>query len=660
VWSDIKELRLRLNEGAGAKDSPRREPTTLDLKPVAQTLPPSAANQLRNGDMSHSVRTWNNAAAGNQDYELAHFFTHDAPSAGQQLDESTSINDLNIDGDANTATNKTVKSSAHPQYSAAYADWLRSSGYSRMQGTKTLDAPLPGNTATPNAGLLAVAFRAALRDATIRVPDGFRVFCGVWDNTAGQRDFLKASTAFAVSAQVRGTPTGTTERRYKVLLLTDRGYEFLSSEVVVLSAPDDASFNSSCDVYLSWALLPGVIEARVYRHDIASGNYYLLEVAGSNTYADNNTKVKTESGYPAASDDRAKAYVATLTDALKGLAVDGVAAAWDTIYLNVPVPPGYNMGATTDKQWLRIGMSAALDRAVSDAVLANGSTTVQSPTAAFTSQDTGRTATVSDGTNSQTVTLTYVDATHATMSAAWGYASATGTLYVVGGGDHGLLVDLVHVSYTPGSVFAPNPEDLTRTMSPASAPAGSTQGGVGAAGGGDYGGGGIACVAVSEPVLAFEGREVRAVPFDEVREGARLFDGSLACTRVVKKTRASQPLVRLVTDANVTLDCSPSHKVITTRDDEAGRAVERLRAGDPVMVTIGGRVFQARVRAVEDLGRSGEVGTFTLAPGHVYAAGRYAPRSRLARAVGRLWGRRESACGVMSHNLKSEGLLREA
>lgn len=664
--SDVRLTRRRLEElgsgGAGDGRSFLDSPEDADFKPPPVPVPPSAVNQLRNGDFSHSVRTWNNGAAGNQDYECAHWFTHDAPVAAQQLDESTGYADLNVDADANAATNKTLKSSSHASYNTAMCAWDRAHGVASLQGTKSLDAPLPSNTATPNAGQICLGMRAALKNSYVVVPSGFRLFAGVWDNTAGQRDWVKASSSFALTrAATRGTPGATVERRYKVYLYTDRGYTYLSAEATVLNAPADGQFSSTVDVYLEWPLIPGVLEAHIYRYTPGTGAYALLEKTSANTYADNGVTVSVSppvAAYPTATDDRSKAYVATASGALDDLAVDGVDSAWDSLFLNIPVPSGYNMGVTTDKQWLRIGQNMALDRRVTDAVVNNGSATLTSATAAFTSLDTGRTATVTAGANTATVTLTYVNATTVTMSAAWAHASATGaTLYVTGGGDQGLLLDQVHASYVSGAVYAPHPQDLDRPLAPAAAPNGSSQGGVGSGGSGGAGEGGVACVEETEPVCVFEGDRVVAVCYKDVRPGQAVFTGDVRRSRVMKKMRGRMPLLLLRAENGVELVCSPSHRVITTRNDSEGRPVDRLRAGDSVLTYLRGRVEVSRVSGVWDLGTVGEVGTFRLSPGCVYVAGRYEPAGWRARL--RLWlrgalGRPEEPAGILSHNLKRE------
>src|SRR5690349_5078345 len=61
----------------------------VEFTPISPSpLVPPAANQIRNGDLSHSVNTWfENVAAPGTDkvLECAWWFTHDAPAAGQAL-----------------------------------------------------------------------------------------------------------------------------------------------------------------------------------------------------------------------------------------------------------------------------------------------------------------------------------------------------------------------------------------------------------------------------------------------------------------------------------------------------------------------------------------------------------------------------------------------
>jgi hypothetical protein len=539
-------------------------------------------------------------------------------------------------------------------------------GQARLQGTKTLDALLPSNVAGPDTALECVSFIIALANSYIRVPSGYRLSAGIWDNTAGQLDWLKASSAFALTGFVEGAPAATTERRYKILAHTDRGYTFLSTELTLVGAPTDPSFiSNSVEVRLSWEKIEGILTYKVYRYNVVAATYEYIGVNdnGSTTFIDNNPSGRlTVVGYPASTDDRAKSYVATLADALAGVAVDGVAANWDTPFLNIPVPKNYDKSNTTGEQWLRLGQNMALDREVVDAVVNNGSPTLGSLTAAFTALDTGRTATVSDGTNSQTVTLTYVDATHVTMSANWAYANAVAcSLYIVEGGDHGLLIDKIHMSYTPGATFAPNAADdrLDKGgQQPIAAPTSSSQGGVGSGGGGlDPGDGGVRCVWIGMPISLYLGRVLSSLPYLRVRVGDALFSGNLLPNFVGKTTRSwCRDLWLLRTENGVELYCSETHRVITSPTDRAGHAVRNLNAGDYVLTACGEAIVRSRLVFCGPLGIGGPVGTFSLYPAQIYVAGRRVQSPRWRRFFDWLFRRRRRALpvGILSHNQKAD------
>lgn len=675
AYEKIRQLQLayaELGAGLGANTTALGAISPVEFEPVPPAERKTAPNDLRNGDQGHSVNTWNEAApsGGNKDKECAHWFTHGAPFAGQELDESTSLADLNLDGDATPGTNKALKAPTHANYSAAESDWDSANGQARLQGTQTLDAPYPSNQSISPGRTKYISLIAALRNRYMVVPAGLRLWVGLHDNTAGQRDLLKAASAFSIiSATVRnGTPAAPRELRYRIYATTDRGYTFLSDEFSQPNAPSDAEFAAGMDVYLSWQKIDGILWYKVYRFDPVAGIYRLLggNDNGATTFGDNNSyEPVAVAGYPAATDDRAKAYVATATGALDGLAVDGVSSQWDTLFFNIPAPALYDKGNTTGKIWFRLGANMALDRRTTDAVVTGGSAALESATAEFTALDTGRTATVSDGTNTETVTLTYVDATHATMSAVWPHAGAADcTLYIEEGGDHGLLLDLLHSSYVEGATFSPSPEDdrLDRGgQQPAAAPNGSSQGGVGTGGGGDPGdpgGGGVRCVAVSEPVAVYAGDRLVSEPFFRVRRGDAVLSCDLRANVVQDIRRGNCPeLWRVRTEDGIELLCTPTHRLITGRADRAGRAVRSLRPGDFVLTYRRGAVGRSRLAACEPSGTGGEVGTFSLGPGHVYVAGREVRRGWLSRFLDwllRLLRRPRGPAGLLSHNIKLE------
>jgi hypothetical protein len=119
----------------------------------------------------------------------------------------------------------------HTFYDPAFCDWDRQNGEARLQGTTTLDAPLPSNRlVTPNRAVEYFGCLIARRNTTIRIPATCHLFVGLWDNTSDppRPDWISADEAFTVSAIVRGFAPLVTERRYKIFAFTDRGYQYLS------------------------------------------------------------------------------------------------------------------------------------------------------------------------------------------------------------------------------------------------------------------------------------------------------------------------------------------------------------------------------------------------------------------------------------------------
>lgn len=502
----VNRLQLELQDVSGqlaASQSPVLGSSQTSFEPIPGTTAPSAVNQIRNGEFAHSVDTWFDATpspTADEGKECAFWFSNDTPVALQVLSFANTL--------AGGPANKTLKAfgnfgGVHSTYDPAYCDWDRDSGQVRLQGTKSLDAPFPNNrVVVPNRSVIYVGALIALRNSQIRVPSDCRIYAGVWDNTnvAPKPDWI-TGTSFAISGSVRGTPATTTERRYKVFAFTDRGYTYLSAELTILAAPSDAAFATS-DVFLTWRAIPGILEYHVYRHDITAAKFRKLVEIGSgiNNYVDNGAILPghdNEGGYPAATSTTPLAFVATRDNELGSLPVDGV-EGWDSLFLNIPIPSDYDVALTTGEQVLRMGQTKALDREVSDAISTAASNSVSSATAVFTTQDTGRIATLTDAAGAVLhgpEAITFVDATHVTFATAVGTSNVDATLYITGGGDHGILLDAIHASYVSGAAFAPNADDLNRLthggQNPISAPSGSSQGGSGGGGGGGSGGGGI-------------------------------------------------------------------------------------------------------------------------------------------------------------------------
>lgn len=663
LQSDFDELQRRVNERIGLVGTTALgAPSSLtDFAPIPTPAPtPTSDQQLRNGDESHSVGSWFEAAvvANDEFKEAAHWFSNNTPAAGQALSFI----------DARTSSvNKTLKNSAHSTYDPAFCDWDSTRGVARLTGTKSLDALLSGSPVT--AGRTEYfGSRVALRNSQIVVPSGGGIAAMLYNNTGGSEDFMKAENTFHLSGVRRdnGTPpAGTTERRYKILAETDRGYSFLSDEYIDVNAPDDPSF-ATTDEYLTWDRIDGVLKYKVYRHDITAAKYRLLHevTSGSNTYGDNGTIEAghdNEGGYPVATNDRIVCYVATLDGALSNLPVDGV-SDWADLWLNIPVPDPLT-SAASGAQVFRLALTKALDRKMVDAVSTAANARVGSATAVFSALDTGRTATLfaADGVTvlHGPETITYVDATHVDFATNVATTNANVILYIVGGGDHGLLIDLLHLSYQDRAKFSFWPEDRNRTLQPTAAPTTTGQGGIGTGGdGGNPGDGGIGCITLDMPVTRWLGNTLTSSPYRLIRLGECLFSGNIVPNWVRHKPPSHTEDVQEVTVEtgswfyDLYFECSPGHPLILETLDVNGTPVSKCRRGDKMLIHVDGHIRRKRIKRIIATGRSAEVGTFTLQSGHLYAAGRPKFKSVFHQALFWLLGKKVPIVAGVFHNRK--------
>lgn len=630
VQIQVNELigRLELGGGAGtgiqggAVLPPR-------FTPVIPGVTPQATDLLRNGDLGHSVFTWNETSLPYTDpenQECVWAYSNVAPFNGQELNIENSFTDP---GNPNT----TLKTPDHADYDPAYCDWDSADGVARLNGTHTIDFPFPSNIGGPGKTLYIV-FIAARRTQYISLPTPFRIYCGIWDNTIGQRDFIQASAAFTVNAEVVNSPSSTTERRYRLHARTDRGYTFLSDEVTVASAPSDVAFATDDPapyVQLSWTQLPnnqGILSYDVYRYDVAANEYWLLAAAtnGQRTYQDNNEALRQVSGYPTATYDRGIAYVATTSGNLTNLAVNGVSPAWSTLAVPIQLPPNYNQSNTTSEQWLRIGQNQAADVLVT-AQITSGETSVNSPDGQFTVEMEGLMATFTEGGNTQTVELdTYISETEFTTVDPLTFSAKSASMLIIGGGFHGVLVDLIHASFQSGTTWSPNGEDLTRVLQPLAAPDGSFQGGTGIGGSGNEGGGdgGIRCLAEGYPVLTLtDGGKIFRTAVEMLNKFFTVkSETPLAPNFVYSNERHKCANIWRVATERWEIECSPTHPLITSQLDHRGVPVCNLKPGDLTLIELNGQISQEALTVCEATGKGGWVRQLSLYPRHNYVAGK--------------------------------------
>lgn len=665
---DLYEVQIKVNQLTAQLGASLLPPNVTPLSPQSTNFfppppsnAPSAVNQLRNGEYSHSVNTWFLMVydpTSDESYECALWFSNDEPVNGQLLSGDNSITTPGVD-------NTTLKAVGHPFYDPTYSDWDRSNGWARFQGTTSIDAPMPTNTKpglTQYLGALLALNNENYPTVTYIMPADTLIYAGLWDDTVGQLDWLPGVFDFTFSA-IQGTPAGTTERRYKIFARTDRGYTFLSDELIVADAPDDASFGTS-SVYITWRSVPGILEYDVYRHDTGtSGEYQLLNSIGngSTAYSDDGHILKEDVGsYPTPTNTAPIAFVATYPGDLDFVPINGT-GDWIQLWLNIAIPTTYDMSNTTDAQWMRLYLSNALDRSVSDIVTTNGDATITSAVGSFTSADAGRDATLTDddGNELETSIATYTSANSVELTDVWPYPDATGvTIYIVEGGDHGLLIDLCHTSFVGRGAFAPNPDDLNRSLQPQSAPNGSTQGGPGGGGGTDPGGGGVGgCITYALPVLSWVGESLKSIPLIGTRVGQLLESGNMQANIIQRMNFSTTDNLYIVRSENgVEIECSPRQPIVRSVNDTHGIAVRRCSVGDPWLTNINGRLVRSRIAEIIRTGKSANVAIPTLGPGHVFFAGKPWDKNFMAkmkRLVLEWLGRPTIAAGAL-HNAKNQ------
>lgn len=617
---------------------------------------PQVMNQLRNGDLGHSVWTWFETSPvvtnADENEECAWFYSNLAPFNGQEI--------ILINNFTDPATpNTTLKSPDHSDYDPAFCDWDPTDGVARLNGTYTIDAPWPSNIVGPGKTEFIV-FILARRSQYVSLPTPFRIFCGVWDNTLGERDFIQGDAPFTLSGGVTNTPAATTERRYKILARTDRGYSFLSDELIVADAPADGAFEPDfVYVALNWTQLPnnqGILSYDVYRFDVVANQYWLLKQVsnGAQNYADQNTILREVTGYPTGTYDRGIAYVATTSGNLSNLPVNGISPAWATAVVPLQIPTDYDQGNTSpdaSNQILRIGQNQAADLLLTDVDATSGTTRITSAAAQFIVEMQGLAGllTYTDLTTEDVVLDTYISATEFDLASPPAEATKGVSLLIIGGGFHGVLLDLVHASFQGGSTWSPSSQD-DRVLQPRAAPDGSTQGGTGIGGSGNEGGGdgGIRCLAEGYPVSVPTPKRIIRLLVENLIERLPVKSETDNPNFVYSNEKHWCANLWRVETERWAIECSPSHPLVVSRMDRRGVRVDLLHAGDLTLTETDERIDQEALTVCEPTGRGGWVRQLSLYPRHFYIAG----KSKRKRTFWEWLLRKQIIGGFVQSNVK--------
>lgn len=627
IQAEIRRMQLqisnalfRADEEAERREELERKVRTLQQQ-QASTPPGPSANQLWNGELGHSVNSWHDLAYVTTDVakECAFWFSNAAMTVGQALTET----------DARTSpTNKTLKALAyaaltdHSTYDSNYSDWAAIRGLARFQNITTIDTPLPNNSIEPGMTVF-VNMICAKRTSYIEIPDTMRFFAGIFDNTAGQRDWLTGSVGLSAAAATVG---GTTEHRYRLYIETDRGYSILSNEVTVADGFSDAQFAAGSQINLEWLNAAGYIRVQIWRYTPSTGAYKVLDEFsnGASTYIDINTYlniIPAPTGYPTGTDTDRKAIFWTTSANLVDLVTDG--GVWDAMHCPILVPDNYDKSNTTDRQWLRLGTDVACDLFVEN-ITTDGTTNVTAPDAVFESDYSslfpGKTVQILDENDALILTTTVSSRSSDTVLilAATCPAGSNRKLRVVGAGFHGILVDKIHLGFQDNVSFAPNALD-SRALQPVAAPSSGQGGTVGGSGGS---GGGL-CV-VENTMVAMNGGD--SLPVQKLEYG-NYVEGENSAPNMLAQLDAGFRQTRIVRTKNgFEIEGSNSHRFKLNAWDFSGTAIKDLRVGDSIETKIDGKHELSRITHIGDLSQEKKaVYTPRLKGGQYYIAGQWKP-----------------------------------
>lgn len=560
-----------------------------------------------------------------------------------------------------TSVNNTLKTTDHTQYNARYSRWNSADGWGELTGGMTIDQILPSNIIDATTPLARVSLIAAKRSEYIELTEDCLMAAGIWDNTIGENKFLEGSVA--LTANVVGSPASTVERRYRVLIRSDRGYSILSDEVTLASAPQDGSFSTTDYVALSWRFQPGQLQVDVYEYlpnggdGVSSAEYRLLtQISSASDYIHLGAFLdKTITGYPTTNTDTIRsARFYTLNGEMAGLATNGVSPGWSTVNFPIGVPDNYDKSNTTDRQWLRIWLTVAPNLFV-EGCTTDGTTTITAPAAVFDAEydtefDAGTlVAEVYDSNDTLLQTTTIASRTD-DENVVLGDSIASGSnrkLRIVGGGFHGVYIDKIHLGYQQNTSYAPNALDA-RTLQPVAAPTSSTQGGVGTGG---SGGGINTCVAFDTPIKQFGGRWL---PIESAEPGQAWSAGSIF-PNVLAGIRPGFDKVREVVSANgCYIRATPTERFVTGADDFNGTMLQSLKEGDTVLTEIDGRIEASKIILISPLSETIQVFTPTLTDTNIFVGGELRPNffQRIKYWILRTILKREINGGFVLHNLK--------
>lgn len=247
--------------------------------------------------------------------------------------------------------------SGHSGFAGLNADapiWDATNATFKLGSDTTLydvSAPLPTDFVFPGMTFY-VYFEASLAAGAVNKGDSQQVYCGFWDDTAGQEKWIEGSD-FTPTISVFGSP-GSRTLKYKILAATDSGTQILSTELTTTAAP--ATLTSANHVRLFFTGAPGFIYYGIYRK---TGSTYKLvhEIRNSidlQFYDMDENAGSPQPAYPTLSANRPQAYA--LSETFEPGALSSTDFTPHT--MTIKVPTTYNRGNTANaQQWFRFGLT---------------------------------------------------------------------------------------------------------------------------------------------------------------------------------------------------------------------------------------------------------------------------------------------------------------
>lgn len=348
-----QKIERRIQKTVGELD---QRVLVLETPALAPTQYGVSPNYLPNSHPEWSLDAFSNAGitpstAGDDNRECYNWF--------RQLGTSDASPTTNLLATATEALKREYSGAEHSLWAANEAvdldipRWQGADGQFLLGGVTDnwdIACPLPTDFVSP--GLTFYVYLEAMLATGAELPDGLQFYCGVWDNTAGQRKYLEGDD-FTPTATVQGV-AGSRTLEYKILAETDSGTQMLSTLVTITTAP--ATLTSENHIRLQFAGAPGFIYYGIYRKD---GSTYRLvhEIRNSidlDFFDMQETAGSIEAGFPTLSATRPQAYAQTRT-------FEPTETVFTPHTLTLQVPVTYDSSQTASgNQWFRFGVTGLM------------------------------------------------------------------------------------------------------------------------------------------------------------------------------------------------------------------------------------------------------------------------------------------------------------